>query len=172
MVHPAPDDAQSSMDAPGLAAASDVARQDEDVVAGEPTGDGDGIPGGDGAGRGPGHGSGVGASVGGGGPGSLAALGEYLELVRRRIDQHKRYPAAAQRLGIEGRVLVRLGIRADGHLLSVAVVEADQDLLSTCVRDAVAHAAPFPPVPSSVGRPEVEVLVPLRFRLSDEEDQE
>lgn len=100
----------------------------------------------------------------------IAAVNEYLGLVRHRIDQRKSYPAAARRLGMEGRVTAKVGIRADGQLLFVAILASDQELLAQEVRNAVARAAPFPPLPNQLGRRRIELVVPLRFRLSGDEE--
>ncbi|MBI4511971.1 MAG: TonB family protein [Deltaproteobacteria bacterium] len=124
-----------------------------------------------GDGNGSSGGGGDGSTAGEERPGSAATIGEYLRAVERRIDERKSYPKAARRLGIEGRVTAKLGIRADGELLFVAILDADQELLADEVRNAVTRAAPFPPLPSHFGRPQVELVVPLLFRLTHVEEE-
>lgn len=90
----------------------------------------------------------------------------YGDLVRRRIDSHKRYPRRARQLGQEGEVVLALALHADGSLAapprllrSSGTAALDQEAL----RMARA-AAPFPPRPGTRGH-ELVVHVPVQFSL-------
>lgn len=94
----------------------------------------------------------------------------YGEHIRRRIDAHKRYPARARRLGLEGMATVVVTVDARGHLArpprivrSSGVAALDDEAL----RMALA-AAPFPPMAVADARPSpLEVHVPVSFSLAD-----
>jgi protein TonB len=94
----------------------------------------------------------------------------YGEHIRRRIDAHKRYPARARRLGLEGMATVVVTVDARGHLArpprivrSSGVAALDDEAL----RMALA-AAPFPPMAVADARPSpIEVHVPVSFSLAD-----
>lgn len=94
----------------------------------------------------------------------------YAQHIRRRIDAHKRYPARARRLGLEGMATVVVAVDARGHLArpprivrSSGVAALDDEAL----RMARA-AAPFPPMAVADARPSpIEVHVPVSFSLAD-----
>jgi periplasmic protein TonB len=94
----------------------------------------------------------------------------YGELVRRRIDAHKQYPARARRLGLEGVATVIVAVDARGHLArpprvarSSGVAALDDEAL----RMARA-AAPFPlPVVEDARPTPLVVHVPVRFSLAE-----
>ena len=77
------------------------------------------------------------------------------------MSRAQRYPALARRHHLEGIVLVRLVIQADG---SVERVDADDQapaLLARSALDAIERASPFPPPPSAP----FHVELPIRWRL-------
>ena len=108
-------------------------------------------PGADGAGTGPGGGSSSAP------PSAADLLGE----IRRRIEAAKRYPVEALRQGIEGRVVVRFRVGADGEV-EVAQVRrsSGSQLLDQASLDTVRRAVPFPPVRGWV-------QVPIAYSLSE-----
>ncbi|MDJ0869651.1 MAG: TonB family protein, partial [Myxococcota bacterium] len=81
--------------------------------------------------------------------------------VRREIGEHRRYPAMARRRGLEGVVVVRLSIDADGGLGEVSTTRKASKTLARATVDAVRRAAPFPPPPA--GRLSIEI--PVRYDL-------
>jgi protein TonB len=92
----------------------------------------------------------------------------YLAQVRERVTRHRRYPSAAQRLGIEGTVYVRVCIGPDGTLLSAAPVREGPDPeLTIAALTAVRAASPFRPLPPELGR-SLTVDIPIAFLLEDE----
>ncbi len=92
---------------------------------------------------------------------------EYWDMVRHAISRAVRYPARARRLGIEGVIVLRLVIAADGRLLSVEAMEPDADpLLTQTVMEAVRRAAPFE-APQRYGMEgeRITAEVPVVFRM-------
>jgi len=64
-----------------------------------------------------------------------------------------RYPRVARARGIEGVVVLRFDIRADGSVGPVAVVGGADELLAEAARAAVRRAAPFASSPGTVKLP-------------------
>jgi protein TonB len=97
--------------------------------------------------------------------GSTDEIDVYMALVRALILKHKRYPPLAKRRGIEGHLLLRLDVAADGSV-AVAVIEssgAGSALLEEGARAAVAAVSPLPPPPSG----DLRFDLPVRFSLKE-----
>jgi protein TonB len=97
--------------------------------------------------------------------GSTDPIDLYMAQVRALISKHKRYPPLAKRRGIEGNLLLRLAVAADGSV-EVAVIESSgtgSALLEEGARAAVAAVAPLPPPPSGGLRFDV----PVRYSLKE-----
>ena len=73
------------------------------------------------------------------------------------------YPAEAQALGIEGRVIVKLHVGVDGRVASATVQRGVHALLDSAALTAV-RAWQFEPVTCNGVPIEVEVSAPVRFR--------
>ncbi len=84
---------------------------------------------------------------------------QYLALVMQQIEQHKRYPKAARRRGIEGMVQVSFIIQSDGSVQNIQL-QRGTNVLQKAVRKAISKASPFPAPPSSLSLP-----VPCRFNM-------
>lgn len=133
---------------------------------GQPTGSSRG-PGGTGGGPGGGSGSGTGIGQGpGSGAGSL--LQGYLREVRRLLERQKEYPLMAQRLNIQGVVLLQFTITADGSIQSTRLRRSSgHGLLDEAAQETVRKVGRFPPLPIALGREKLAVEIPLAFRLKD-----
>lgn len=128
-----------------------------------------GVEGGTGSGSDDGRGDGQGVRgmggggswIGSGGGAGKGGGGDWRSLLLRRIEEAKRYPARARRLGMEGVAEVQFRITPDGTVEGVSVVKSsgfpllDQESLETIKR-----AAPFPPIPGIV-------RIPISYRLRD-----
>ena len=122
---------------------------------GDSAGPGNGL-----SGPGPGAG-GAGSGAGGGTSSGPAFAADLLGEVRRRIEAAKRYPQEALRQGIEGRVVVRFRVGAEGKVEAAAVHgSSGSQLLDKASLETVQRAAPFPPVRGWVH-------VPIAYSLSE-----
>ncbi|MGY0215796.1 TonB family protein [Endozoicomonadaceae bacterium StTr2] len=81
----------------------------------------------------------------------------YRQLLRSRIEQHKRYPRMARLRHREGKVKLRLQIEGDGQASVLEMVEGDS-LFEYSSLQAVREALPLPP-------PE-GVTIPVRVNLT------
>jgi protein TonB len=103
------------------------------------------------------------AAVGSGPPGygSADPMAAYIALIRERIAKHKRYPAIARRRGIEGRLVVRVEIAADGGVVTSEALGSPSAMLVRSALAAVEAASPFPPPPNGALR----IEIPIRYEL-------
>jgi periplasmic protein TonB len=93
-------------------------------------------------------------------------LTSYLqEIFRSRIAAHFQYPEEAERLGLEGLVVVRASVLPTGALWSARTLgDCPQRILCGAAERTVRAAAPFPPPPAELGGA-ISIDVPLSYRL-------
>jgi len=112
-------------------------------------------------------GSGDGAGRGSNGDGSSSAGGaSYRAQLIAWLDRHKRYPARARAIGLEGKVVMRVAIDRSGKVRSHSL-EGD-GRYAVFVQEAeemVRRADPFPAVPEGIAGDTYEIVVPIDFRL-------
>jgi len=85
-------------------------------------------------------------------PGELTDSGDsqdiYLEMVRLKIERHKKYPETARARQIEGFVTVRFVITPQGDVLNIEIIKSSrQKSLDKAALKAIHAAAPFPRPP-------------------------
>jgi len=101
-------------------------------------------------------------------PGSAAASqqDDYLAEVSAKINANKRYPRKARRRGEEGTVVVRVVIERDGRFSELEVATSSgSERLDGAALAALHKAAPFRPIPPSLGRSRWAIDVPIVFHL-------
>ena len=82
--------------------------------------------------------------------------------IRDAIQHAIAYPAAARRMGLEGKVVVAFHLLSDGSVRDVRVVHGSgHTALDRGAIDAVRNASPFPRSPV-----EAEVITPVVYRLT------
>lgn len=91
----------------------------------------------------------------------------YLEMVRLKIERHKKYPDAARARHIEGRVTIRFVITPEGDARVVEVANTSgHKALDTAALKAVKAAAPFPRPPRRLFKGEVPLELAIVFELT------
>jgi protein TonB len=101
-----------------------------------------------------------------------AALGAvdrstYFDMVRQRIEHHKRYPLAARKRQVQGKVILRFTISEKGDLKNVNVLRSSKNSdLDQAAMDAIRSAAPYPPPPRDLGQQELALELAIFFELS------
>jgi protein TonB len=104
-------------------------------------------------------------------PGELrrtkADLSGYLGNVTMAVAARRRYPAMALQLQLEGDVLVRVRLNANGTLASQPTLaeSCGHTLLDEEALRMVSQAAPFPALPTEPLSSATELRIPVRFRL-------
>jgi periplasmic protein TonB len=101
-----------------------------------------------------------------GGVNASVALVSWREMVVARLQRAKRYPRGAESRREQGVVTLRFSLGRNGKVLARSIAhssgyaELDQAALAMVLR-----ARPFPPFPSSVTQPRINLSVPVRFSL-------
>ena len=101
-------------------------------------------------------------------PGELVETSiSYLEMVRLKIEKHKKYPDIARVKNIEGRVVVRFVITPDGGIRKVEVAKRSRNrALDLAALRAVQDAAPFPKPPRRLFKGEIPLELTIVFELT------
>jgi periplasmic protein TonB len=86
--------------------------------------------------------------------------------VERWLAQHRHYPRAAVRAGYEGSPRLRFVLAPDGTLRHAELIgSSGYALLDRAALQLVREAAPFPPLPGEAGLDEIELMLPIDYRL-------
>ncbi len=89
------------------------------------------------------------------------------ESLWRRVAELKRYPASARLNGLEGRVVLKVVIRADGHLADVSVTKSSgHAVLDAAAMEAVKLACPLH-MKQPIGPPQIVVSLPIVYSLAN-----
>ncbi len=90
----------------------------------------------------------------------------YLNMVRHKIERHKKYPDAARQRNIEGQVTVEFEIGLDGTISEPLVAKSSgHPALDLAAVDAVKRASPFSSPPREYFTDTIYVNLPIRFEL-------
>lgn len=82
-----------------------------------------------------------------------------------RVMELKRYPHEARMNRWEGRVVVRVVLNEQGHLLDVAIATGSgHDVLDQAALETIRRACPLS-LPHALGRSQVVLRVPIQYRL-------
>ncbi len=105
-------------------------------------------------------------SSGGGGAGGFGSKMNYLDMVRVKIENHKKYPDAAQQRNIEGQVTVEFTIQLDGRITEPSISKSSgYPSLDLAAIDAVKKASPFSSPPRDYFSDTIHINLPIRFEL-------
>lgn len=87
------------------------------------------------------------------------------EVILRRVEELKRYPAEARVDRTEGKVVVKAVINEDGSVDDVEVFQSSgSTTLDKAAIDLMRRAAPFS-LPQLLGKPRVTIKIPMNYRL-------
>ena len=104
------------------------------------------------------------APVGANSP-ARADYGWLSEVILRRVEELKHYPAEARADHAEGKVVVKAVINEDGGVENVEVFQSSGSAtLDKAAVDLMRRAAPFS-LPHSLEKPRVTVKIPMNYRL-------
>jgi protein TonB len=97
----------------------------------------------------------------------FATARDYFEMLNLRIHRVKEYPESARSRHIQGHVMVKFVLLADGSLREVQVVKSSRHKnLDDAAVNAVKKAAPFPKPPASLFKTPVTFQVHILFELA------
>ena len=98
--------------------------------------------------------------------GGQADASSYSALVLAHLQRFRVYPDQARAAGITGVSTVRFTLGAGGNVVSVSLASSSgQGMLDQAALAMVRRAAPFPPIPPSLGRGSMTFAAPIRFNL-------
>lgn len=100
-------------------------------------------------------------------PAVKADYGWLAESLWRRVAELKRYPSSARLNGWEGKVVLRVVIRADGHLAEVRIQKSSgYDVLDRAALEAIRLACPLH-MKHELNAPEVAMNLPIVYSLAN-----
>ncbi len=88
----------------------------------------------------------------------------YLGQLLSHIEEHKFYPRAARRRGMQGVIQVSFQLQSDGSITGLRVEEG-HELLRTAAAEAVQASLPLPPPPPQIHCP-MTVRYGMEFKLN------
>jgi len=95
-------------------------------------------------------------------------LKSYLAEVRRLLEKHKTYPWTARRQHREGVVVLNFTIGQGGEIAGHKIARSSgHEVLDGAAAEALQKVGRFPPLPVALGRSQLNIQVPLAFRLSE-----
>ncbi len=89
----------------------------------------------------------------------------YVSLIIQEIERKKFYPPLARRLGIEGKVVVRIVIDREGKLKEVSVVKSSGNKILDRAALKLIKKCNFPPLPPEYQKEIFDVEIPIRYEL-------
>jgi TonB family protein len=90
----------------------------------------------------------------------------YLDMIKQKIQQARKYPADARQKGIEGKVEIIFTVLKQGGLKNVEIIRTsgneslDEEAVAT-----VKRASPFPAMPADFAGPEITRQVNIKFNI-------
>jgi protein TonB len=98
-------------------------------------------------------------------PASAEAIGTWRTALAAWLAQHRTYPDAARREGVEGRAVVRFTIDASGLVTEVALVSSSGSAVLDEAAEVLLRRAQLPPPPPPVPG-HLSITLPLRYSLA------
>ena len=99
--------------------------------------------------------------------GDFVTAQNYLEMVRLKIERHKKYPSVARVRNIEGRVVIRFVITAEGAVRAAEITKPSRNKdLDLAALKAVEDAAPFTKPPARFFKGDIPLELTIVFELT------
>jgi len=95
-------------------------------------------------------------------------LQSYLAQVRGLLEKQKTYPWMARRQHREGVVVIKFTIGQAGEIAGHTIARSSgHEVLDGAAAEALQKVGRFPPLPAALGRSQLNIQVPLAYRLSE-----
>tara|TARA_B100000242_G_C43046006_1_gene488258 strand:+ start:1712 stop:2272 length:561 start_codon:yes stop_codon:yes gene_type:complete len=89
----------------------------------------------------------------------------YYGIVRSMLDSNKKYPLLSLQRRQEGTPIVEFTILRNGSVVDLKITSSGYRLLDREAQKIVMKSAPFPPIPKSLGKDQIDLRVPINFSL-------
>jgi protein TonB len=95
------------------------------------------------------------------------AMLRYQDMIKQRIESHRRYPRWAKQQGFEGSVYLSFTVLANGQAQNIRIIRPSGfTILDNEAVSNVKRASPFPPIPEKLNRSQLEIEVAIVFILN------
>ena len=96
-------------------------------------------------------------------------LRAYGKQIHQLVIKHRRYPRAARRLGLEGKVLIKISVLRNGQLAEDPIIyqSSGQKVLDKEALRMVRAATPLLPLPNEFEKDAASLVIPVQFSLRD-----
>ena len=89
----------------------------------------------------------------------------YYGIVRSMLDSNKKYPLLSLQRRQEGTPIIEFTILQNGSVVDLKITSSGFRLLDREAQKIVLKSAPFPPIPKSLGKDQIDLRVPINFSL-------
>ena len=89
----------------------------------------------------------------------------YYGVIRNILDSNKKYPLLSLQRRQEGTPIVEFTILKNGEVTNLNLVSSGYRLLDREAQKIVIKSSPFPPIPESVGKNSIDLMIPINFSL-------
>jgi protein TonB len=89
----------------------------------------------------------------------------YLSYIRREIKRNLYYPKIAKKLKIEGVVKIFFRVMRNGSVADVEVLNSSNGKLTKAALKTI-NSLSLKPIPSTIGKSNIEINIPVEFRLN------
>ena len=96
-----------------------------------------------------------------------AISGNWEAALAAWLAAHRRYPEAARRMGVQGRVVLRVTVARDGRVIGLVLAGPSGSALLDRAAMRVLQGATVPPFPAAMAQASVVVTVPLAYALTN-----
>jgi len=89
----------------------------------------------------------------------------YYGIIRNILDSNKKYPLLSLQRRQEGTPVVEFTILKNGTVTNLNVTSSGFRLLDREAQKIVIKSSPFPPIPDSIGKKNIDLRIPINFNL-------
>ena len=89
----------------------------------------------------------------------------YYGVIRNILDSNKKYPLLSLQRRQEGTPVVEFTILKNGTVTNLNATSSGFRLLDREAQKIVLKSSPFPPIPDSIGKKNIDLRIPINFNL-------
>ena len=89
----------------------------------------------------------------------------YYGVIRNILDSNKKYPLLSLQRRQEGTPIVEFTILKNGEVANLSLITSGYRLLDREAQKIVMKSSPFPPIPESMGKKNIDLRIPINFSL-------